>query len=75
MIKGIISNDRNHVIVDDKKISITKTQKNHNYEVGTEVGIEIGTEYPEDCDNNPFCEGDETCSICLINNKIAIIKI
>lgn len=50
---------------------ISKNQKNHGYPVGQRVLINIDTEYPEACDNDPFCMGDETCIVCLCNNKVA----
>jgi hypothetical protein len=52
---------------------ISKHNKNHGLDESQEVEANIDTEYPEQCDNNPFCEGDETCVICLNSNKVANI--
>lgn len=54
-------------------LPLSKHNKNLGLIEGQEVFVSIDNEYPESCDNNPFCEGDETCIICLCNNKVAII--
>ncbi len=59
---------------DGQLLKISKYQKDLNLTEGQEVSVKIDNEYPESCDNNPFCEGDETCIECLIKNKIAVIK-
>ena len=76
-MEGIITKNGKYVEVSNettKPYPISKKQKNHGLSDGSKVTIEIDTEYPESCDNDPFCEGDETCMICLYNNKVAIIK-
>ena len=45
---------------------ITKDQDEKDFSEGQEVNVRIGTEYPKHCDENPMCEGDETCIACLM---------
>lgn len=76
ILHGIITKDREHVKLENGEIfSISKYQKNLGLCDGDNVIInKIDVEYPESCDNNPFCHGDETCIICLYNNKVAILE-
>lgn len=73
-MEATITKNGKYVELDGKTYPISKYQKNHGLTDGCKVNVNIDTEYPESCDNDPFCEGDETCIICLCNNKVAIIK-
>jgi len=58
--------------VEGKSYAISKTQKNHILQEGEKVDVTIDTEYPEACDS--FCDGDETCMICLYNNNVVFLN-
>ena len=74
--EGIITESRKYVKLDNgETYPISKYQKNHELSEGQKFVVKIDTEYPESCDNNPFCEGDETCIICLCNNKVAVLEL
>ena len=74
--EGIITKSRKCVQLENGEVfSISKYQKNHKLNEGDKVVVKIDTEYPESCDNNPFCEGDESCIICLCNNKVVVLEI
>lgn len=74
--EGIITESKKYVKLDNgETYPISKHQKNIELSEGQKVVVNIDTEYPESCDNNPFCDGDETCIICLVNNKVAILDI
>jgi hypothetical protein len=75
MKRGVIVNGGTYVKFhdDDKIYPISKHHKNHGLTDGELFLAKIDNEYPESCDNNPFCEGDETCIICLHSNKVAIL--
>jgi hypothetical protein len=70
---GIIENNCVR-FADGQLLKISKYQKDLTLTEGQEVKVVIDTEYPESCDNNPFCIGDESCIECLLKNKIAVIK-
>ena len=72
MEKGVIKDMC--VIIKGVEYPISKFQKYSKYSDGQEVNVVIDTEYPESCDGDPFCMGDESCVVCLINNKVAIIQ-
>lgn len=73
--KGVVTSGGKYVQLDNGEVfPISRYQKNHGLNDGQETIVKIGTEYPESCDNNPFCEGDETCIVCLCNNKVAILR-
>lgn len=72
MGKGIIIDKC--VIIEGVKYPISKFQKYNKFSDGQEVDVIIETEYPESCDGNLFCMGDETCIVCLLSNKVAIIQ-
>jgi hypothetical protein len=59
---------------DGELLKISKYQKDLILTEGQEVKVIKDTEYPESCDDDPFCMGDETCIECLLKNKIAVIK-
>jgi hypothetical protein len=69
MKKGIVKDCL--IEVDGVLYPISKDQKNLNLVDGSELSVITTTEYPESCDTNPFCEGDETCVICLI--QVAVV--
>jgi hypothetical protein len=72
--EGIITKSRECVQLENGEVfSISKYQKNHGLGEGQKVVVKIDTEYPESCDT--FCEGDESCIICLCNNKVAVLQI
>jgi len=72
--EGIITKSRKCVQLENGEVfSISKYQKNHGLGEGQKVVVKIDTEYPESCDT--FCEGDESCIICLCNNKVAVLQI
>jgi hypothetical protein len=72
--EGIITKSRECVQLENGEVfSISKYQKNHGLGEGQKVVVKIDTEYPESCDT--FCEGDESCIICLCNNKVAVLEI
>jgi hypothetical protein len=72
--EGIITKSRECVQLENGEVfSISKYQKNHGLGEGQKVVVKIDTEYPESCDT--FCEGDESCIICLNNNKVAVLEI
>jgi hypothetical protein len=72
--EGIITKSRECVQLENGEVfSISKYQKNHGLGEGQRVVVKIDTEYPESCDT--FCEGDESCIICLCNNKVAVLEI
>ena len=72
--EGIITESRNYVKLDNGEIyPISKYQKNHGLGEGQKVFVKIDAEYPESCDS--FCDGDETCIICLCNNKVAVLEL
>jgi hypothetical protein len=72
--EGIITKSRECVQLENGEVfSISKYQKNHGLNEGQKVVVKIDTEYPESCDT--FCEGDESCIICLCNNKVAVLEI
>ena len=72
--EGIITQSKKGVQLENGEVfSISKYQKNHGLSEGQKVVVKIDTEYPESCDS--FCEGDETCIICLCNNKVAVLEI
>jgi hypothetical protein len=74
--EGIITQSKKCVQLENGEVfSISKYQKNHGLSEGQKVVVKIDTEYPESCDSNPFCEGDESCIICLCNNKVAVLQI
>jgi hypothetical protein len=74
--EGIITKSREYIQLENGEVfSISKYQKNHGLSEGQKVVVKIDTEYPESCDNSPFCEGDESCIICLYNNKVAVLEI
>lgn len=62
------------VLVENDIYSFSKNTDLTNLNVGDEIEIQIDCEYPASCDNNPFCEGDETCIICYYRNPVAFIK-
>jgi hypothetical protein len=67
--------ENGHVrFADGELLKISKYQRDLTFTEGEEVKVKIDTEYPESCDNDPFCMGDETCIQCLLTNKIAVIK-
>jgi len=70
---GIIENGRVR-FSDGQLLEVSKYQKDLVLTEGQEVTVKVDNEYPESCDNNPFCMGDETCIECLLKNKIAVIK-
>lgn len=72
MGKGFIKGK--YVIVEGVEYPISKFQKYGNFSDNQEVDVIIDTEYPESCDGDSFCMGDETCVVCLLNNKVAIIQ-
>jgi hypothetical protein len=69
-MKGIVKENR-WIEVDGKEYRISKNQNDIKPELGTSINVELINEYPEGCDNNPFCDGDETCMICYYNNTVA----
>jgi guanylate kinase len=72
--EGIITESKKYVKLDNgETYPISKYQKNHELSEGQKVVVKIDTEYPESCDS--FCEGDETCIICLCNNKVAVLEL
>jgi hypothetical protein len=72
--EGVITKSRECVQLENGEVfSISKYQKNHGLGEGQKVVVKIDTEYPESCDT--FCEGDESCIICLCNNKVAVLQI
>lgn len=72
--EGVIAEDGKCVeLSNSQTFPISKYQKNHGLLDGRMVVVKIDTEYPESCDSNPFCEGDETCVVCLLNNKVAVL--
>ena len=72
--EGVITKSRECVQLENGEVfSISKYQKNHGLGEGQKVVVKIDTEYPESCDT--FCEGDESCIICLCNNKVAVLEI
>ena len=74
--EGVITKSRECVQLENGEVfSISKYQKNHGFSEGQKVVVNIDTEYPESCDNNPFCMGDESCIICLNNNKVAVLQV
>jgi hypothetical protein len=76
-IEATITEDKKHVKLDTGEVySISKYHRNYELSEGLRVSVTIDNEYPESCDTNPFCEGDETCIECLYRNEVAnlIIK-
>jgi hypothetical protein len=73
-MKGIVK-ENGVVLVNGEEISFSKTVDKNRYEVGSELDVRLDFEYPSSCDNNPFCDGDETCVVCLYNNKVCFPKI
>lgn len=74
--EGVITENGKCVKLSNGQVfPISKYQKNHGLIDGREVVVGIQTEYPESCDKNPFCEGDETCIICLCNNNVAVLRL
>jgi hypothetical protein len=71
----IVKNGKYVKLSSGETYPISKYQKNHGLSEGQNVVLKIDTEYPESCDSNPFCEGDETCIICLCNNKVGILEL
>jgi len=72
--EGIITESKKYVKLDNgETYPISKYQKNHKLSEGQKVVVKIDTEYPESCDS--FCDGDETCIICLYNNKVAVLEL
>ena len=54
--EGIITESKKYVKLDNgETYPISKHQKNHRLVEGQRVVVKIDTEYPESCDNNPFC--------------------
>jgi len=74
--EAVISKNRKYVELDSgETFPISKYQKSHGLEDGQRVTVKIDNEYPESCDDNPFCEGDETCIICLYKNNVAVLEL
>lgn len=73
-MKGTVLKD-DKVLVDDVSYPLSKYQPTFvPRSISDEVEVSLFFEYPDHCDENPFCEGDETCQICFYNNKVAYIK-
>ncbi len=51
--------------------SISKEEKTITLNEGDTVVFKLINEYPECCE--AFCDGDETCMICYVNNVVAEI--
>jgi hypothetical protein len=58
--------------VNGEAFPLGQRHDDQHLEHGQEVEYEIDNEYPASCKD--FCDGDETCVICYLKNKVAIIK-
>lgn len=86
-MKGIIRNTNEGYVVEYQEPktlefntlplhpNYTKDTLDHNIPTlfdGKEVTFHVNHEYPESCQQDPFCMGDETCIQCMI--QYATIK-